>query len=80
MIQKIKFQGEDYVLIGGAITTPERFKNGIVSHAHLNSAGQIMQYGEQIGIKSDIEFLEEIENIKPTVNGFINLLSGRSWT
>jgi len=79
MMQKIQFQGEDYILIGGAITTPERYKSGTVSYAHLSKNGFIHRYNSKIGTKDDIKFLEEIEDIKPTTEGMLNLLSGKSW-
>jgi len=79
MVQKIRFQGEDYILIGGAITTPERYRSGTVSYAHLGNDGVIRRYHSEIGTKNDIEFLNEIEDIEPTIDGFLNILSGRSW-
>jgi hypothetical protein len=79
MMQKIRFQGEEYILVSGAITTSERFQSGTVSYAHLHPNGKISRYGDIIGTRDDIEFLEEIEDIKPTLDGAINLLLGRSW-
>ena len=80
--RKIKFNDNDYILLGenhGSITTEERFKTGTVSFAHLFCDGNIRQYGKIIGTKKDIEFLEEIEDIKQNDDAFYNLLFGNSW-
>lgn len=79
MMQRIRFQGEEYILVGGAITTPERYRSGTVSFAHLYPNGKILRYGVRIGVKDDIEYLEEIENVVPTEDGTLNLLMGKSW-
>jgi hypothetical protein len=79
MIQKIKFKGKEYILVNGdSITTEESYINGTVSFAHLCKDGTVKRYGKVIGLGSDIEFDEEIE-IKPTREGFMNLLTGRTW-
>ena len=79
MMQKIRFQGEDYILVGGAIATPERYKSGTVSYAHLHEDGIIRRYHSEIGTKNDIEFLGDIEDIEATMDGFFNMLAGHSW-
>ena len=79
MMQRIKFQGTQYILVGGAITTEERYKSGTVSFAHLGDDGIIRRYHEEIGTKADLEFLGEIEDVSPTPEGIANMLSGRSW-
>jgi hypothetical protein len=79
-MQKIKFRGKDYILVNNSsITTPERYRNGIVSYARLTPKGIITQYGVQIGIKSDIKFLDKIEDIEITYKGILNMTLGRGW-
>jgi hypothetical protein len=52
------FADEQLVIIDGAITTVERFAEWEESIAHLMDTGIIMRYGEEIGTKEDLEFLE----------------------
>lgn len=83
MYRKIRFQGEEYLFIGGenyaALTTAERYSNGVSSYAHLFPNGQIKRYGEVIGTKEEIEFLGEAELPDMTIGGVVNLLSHPSW-
>lgn len=56
----IRFQGEDYLLIGsktsGAIATREQYENFQEGFAHLMKNGDVMRYGAKIGTRDDIEF------------------------
>ena len=74
-MRKIKFKNRNFILVGGALTTEDDYKEGIVSYAHLMDDGTIMRYGKVIGKKEDIEFGEEIENITPNKDAFFNLLN-----
>ncbi len=65
-MQKIRFKGQEYLLVEGAIATPEQYENFLPSYAHLFENGEILRYGKLIGNKSDIEYLEEIEDPIPT--------------
>lgn len=68
-LQRIRFQGQEYVLIsGGAIATAEDFANFQPSFAHLLSDGRILRHGEQIGTREDIEVLGECD-VEPTPEG-----------
>lgn len=44
MMQRIRFQDKEWILVEGAITTEERYKDGIVSYAHLFDDGIIRRY------------------------------------
>jgi len=79
MMQKIKFQGEEWLLVDNSITTEDRFKHGIVSHAHICKDGIIRRYNQEIGAKDDIEIIEEIEDVEIASDGIENLLLHRSW-
>jgi hypothetical protein len=50
--------GRDLILIGGAITTPERFERFIDSLAHSYPEDDTIScYGHQIGTNADIELV-----------------------
>ena len=62
-IINIKFNGEDYLLIGdieggGAIATKEQYENFELSYAHLFPDGIIMRFEVQIGTINDLEFIK----------------------
>lgn len=66
---KIKFQGNDYLLIGetpreGAIATPEQYGNFDISYAHLFPDGRVMRHKQQIGNREDIQFMEKLAEDK----------------
>ena len=63
-IKKIRFQGEEYLLIGetdGAIAKQEDYRHGRCSYAHLFPNGEVMRFKKQIGTIGDIEFLGDAE-------------------
>lgn len=74
--QKVRFNDIDYVLIEGALTTPEKFQNGQVSFALVGADNIIRRYGTVIGDISDIEFLGEEIDIDMSVDGLLNMLTG----
>ena len=79
-MQRIKFQGQEYILTdGGAITTKEAYENGVESFAHLNVDSCIWRHGSVIGARADIEFLGEIPNVGITPEGIFNVLTGHGW-
>ena len=77
--QKIRWQGEEYILVGGAITTPERYAAFECSVAHLFEDGRIMQFKEQVGTEEDIEYLEEIEVEGPGLHEVLQQNFGMGW-
>ena len=81
-VQKIKFNGLDFILPDGQenspIVTIEDYKKGIVSYAHLQPDGKIIQYCKQIGTIKDIEFGEFVE-IDICISEFTEGLLGSSW-
>ena len=58
-VDRIEFQGTEYLLIdGGAIAPEEDFINGLPSFAHLHPDGKIRQQGFVIGFIEDIKTTE----------------------
>ena len=61
----IRFQGNEYLLIGGdlerggAIATQQAFRNFEPSYAHLKRDGTIWRYGDTIGHRDEIEVIGE---------------------
>lgn len=64
MIFRIRFQGNEYLLIGeadsGAIATEEQWNNFALNYAHLREDGKVCRFGVVIGTIEDIELLEPI--------------------
>jgi hypothetical protein len=74
---KIRFKGEEYIIVGGdletggAVATREQYRNFDPSYAHYfvdgPDAGKVMRYGTEIGTKEDIEVIgvddTEVENL-----------------
>jgi hypothetical protein len=63
--QKIRFQGNDYLLISdhggpdsGSIATQEQYDHFQESFAFLDADGVIYRYGNAIGTVEEIEFLK----------------------
>jgi hypothetical protein len=87
-IQKIKFQGNEYLLVGetsGAIATEEQYSGFAPSFAHLFPDGRIMRYGTQIGTRADVEFLGPVDAEKTReieADGFGSFLENgfKGWT
>lgn len=83
-VQKIKFQGLDFILTDpddedSPITTIGQYQNGEVSYAHLfRSTGQIMQFQQEIGKIDEIEFGDIIE-IEMAASQFLAGIFGDSW-
>jgi len=65
---RIKFQDNEYLLIGddietgGAIATQEEWDNFAENYAHLFRDGRILRYGAEIGTREDIEVLGYIDD------------------
>jgi len=78
-MEMIKFKGKNYVLIEGALTTKEAYKNGRASYAHLFEDGKVRRFGEVIGSKEDIEFSGLKVEIEPSPEGIFSLLMGIGW-
>ena len=64
-LEKIKFKGNTFLFIDGAITTKDDFENGRVSYAHMGDNGVIKRYGETIGTREDVEFTGEMVEVSP---------------
>lgn len=61
---RLKFQGQEYILVNrdgnrheGAIATVEEYENFALNQFHLFEDGRILSFGEQVGTKEDIEWL-----------------------
>jgi hypothetical protein len=59
----VEFQGKVYLLVGGALTTEELYRNFRPSLAHVYTygpdAGCVMQHGVKIGDASEVLDLDE---------------------
>lgn len=77
-MKRIRFQGQEYILVGGAITTEEAFYNGEMGYAHLGEDGLVRRFHSIIGSKNDIEILGDAD-VKMSVEGIINMLTGNGW-
>jgi hypothetical protein len=69
MQQKIKFKNRDYILFDGIIATEKQIRDGKISYAFLRE-NKIYRYGEIIGHKNDIKFLEVLEKEIPVGGNF----------
>ena len=79
-IHKIRFDNREWIIINNAITTEERYRNGLVSYAHWFPDGTIKRHGRVIGTVNDIEWLAEKEEIRPTKKGIAKLfIRMRNW-
>lgn len=54
------FPNDDCILIHGAMTTPGRFEDFVLSQCHLGDDGKIRRYRVVIGTIDDIE-IEDLE-------------------
>lgn len=79
--QKIVFEGKDFILVDGAITTKERFENGTVSFGHLYVDGTIKRFNKVIGTKDDITFTNQYIEASSSFdfNRFLDGIFGESW-
>lgn len=81
-VQKIKFNGLDFVLPDGHSDSPivsvMAFRKGKLSYAHLYDDGRIVQLGKQIGTIEDIIFGEFID-VEVAKVMFMDGLLGCSW-
>ena len=61
MMQRITFKGEPFLLIEGAIATPQQYEDWEESYAHLFPDGRVLRHQQQIGTKDDIVILGPYE-------------------
>ena len=62
MENNIRFQGQEYLLIGdmengGPIATKEQFENFECSYAYLMPSGVVMRFRDSIGHRDEIEII-----------------------
>lgn len=86
---EIKFQGNDYLLIGGdvqrggPIATRDQFRTFAVSHAFLCDNGDVMARGRKIGHLNEIEVVGPAADVQqPTVDDMVAALEdlkGKGW-
>lgn len=53
------FENDLLILVGGALTTPERFARFHESLAHVMDNGEIKRFGRVIGSVSQLEIVQE---------------------
>lgn len=56
-----EYEGLELIMVGGAITTKERFESFTDSLCHLFDDGVIRRYSREIGSFADIEVLDIID-------------------
>ncbi len=77
---KVRFQGADYILVEGALTTVERYEQGLCSYAHMYEDGKVRRFREVIGSADEIETVGECEAEPPDLGeAFCEMLSGYPW-
>lgn len=78
----VEFKGDEYILISdspvlkkahGAMTTPELFRHGKMSYAHLGEDGVIRRFHTEIGTREDLRLLRLMETPKPDADAWDNL-------
>ena len=81
MIERIKFQGREFILVdGGAIATEDDYKAGKCSYAHLCRDGLVRRFHEVIGDEEDVERLGEVKvDLGNPVEAIVNILTDSSW-
>lgn len=78
-LPKIIFEGNEYIIVDGAIATREAYMNGTVSYAHLMNNGRIMRFHKQIGTKEDITYTGEFVEANPDRRTFFKGLDDPGW-
>lgn len=73
--RRLRFRGNEYIFVQGAIMTPEAYANFDDSYAHLFDDGKIKRYGEVIGTVEDIEWLEGEDNTEPSERAYVKALA-----
>ena len=77
-VKEIKFQGRDFILTdGGAITTEEDYKHGLVSYAYV-FGDVVKRFNQVIGAASEIVQLGEKE-VKFEDDFLHNILTSPGW-
>lgn len=86
MVHRIKFKGEEYLLINdydddggvlcGAIATPTAYSLGEVSYAHLFPSGEVMRFEKVIGSVADVEVIERDVHPEVGKDAMFNTLFG----
>lgn len=77
---KIRFQGDEFILVDSVICTIEQFKSGYSGYAFL-SEGLIYRHFEIIGSENDIEHIGEVK-INLTDKDLVTMISnmfGETW-
>lgn len=77
-MKRIRFQGQEYLLIEDTIATEEAFRNGEVGYAHIGEDGLIRRFHSVIGSKDEIEILGDAD-VRMSVEGVFNMLLGDGW-
>lgn len=71
-MQRVKFKGADCLLVDGALTTEEAYRDGRLSFAHVFKSGEVLRFGKAVGTTEDIEYGEFVEDVEVTPEGFEN--------
>ena len=57
---RVRFQGKEWILVGGAITTEQLYRDFEESFAHIFGE-VILRHGEEIGAEADLEHIGTVE-------------------
>jgi len=84
MMIKVRFQEQEYFLTDGslkasAIATAEAYEHGLCSYAYLCADGRILRFNKEIGVREDLEVLEEVPDLEPADDFLGNLFGDSSW-
>jgi hypothetical protein len=81
---RVRFKGKVYHFGGdnlqtdkGFLATEEQYANGLPSFAHLCDDGIIRRYHKRIGVRADLELVDDEPLPEPTIGAFFNTLLGK---
>lgn len=78
-VQRIRFQGEEWILIDRLITTEEAFTNFEPPYAGISDDGFVMRYHQIIGTSDEIEVLGDAEHDGPTLDAVCENFDHPGW-
>jgi len=74
-MKRVKFQGKEYVELGGVLATEENYSHGKPAYASIFN-GKVYRFGEVIGAERQIEVIEENIDVPIAKDAMNNLLNG----
>jgi hypothetical protein len=82
--RRIKWRKKEWLLVGslaagGAIATEWDYCRGLPAYAYLTHSGMILRFGQQIGVRSQIEDLGPAGELKIGEEALVNMLNEELW-